>query len=293
MNEEDLERIVKAGEKENVSIDYKASEALNFDDKKQLKTGDHTLGAKHREELIRDVTALANAEGGRIIYGIKERTGGYPKCVDDGYDAGKTNADRIEQILITNIHPRIEGFSIMPVELKSKGRGSYAFVITIPKASAHAPHQADDKLYYKRHEATRMAMEDYEIRDMMRRSIEYGKRYAAAWDLAVEVRRLGTTAAARDGLGAHFMTRDQLRIAVSQDLRSAGIALVQLAKPLRSEVSELVIAIDEYNSIVETIDPGHQQLARISDRPRSKLHEIRSLCQTISAALQTILDREP
>jgi hypothetical protein len=293
MTEDDLERIVKAGEKENVSIEYKASEALNFDDKTKFTTGNKTLGADHREELIRDAAAMANSEGGRIIYGIKEKAGGFPEQVDGGYDARKTSADRIEQILVTNIHPRLEGFSISPIELTSKGNGLYAFVLTIPKASAHAPHQADDKLYYKRHEATRLIMDDYEIRDMMRRSIEFGKKYAAAWDLVVEVRRLMATAAARDGLGAHFMQRNQLAIAVSQDLRSAGVALVQLAKPLRNQVSELVMAVDEYNSIIETIDPGHQTLARISDQPRGKLREIRALGEVIAVALQAILDKEP
>ncbi len=73
--EAELDAIVAANGKENVSLDYKASEALNFGDKTALKDG-KPLGEKHREDLIRDVAAMANAEGGLIIYGIKERTGG-------------------------------------------------------------------------------------------------------------------------------------------------------------------------------------------------------------------------
>jgi predicted HTH transcriptional regulator len=189
-DENDLELVVQDKQKENVSIDYKASQALNFDDKKPLPKSNRTLGQKHREEMIRDVAAMANAAGGIIIYGIAEEDGGYPDHVDDGYDATKTNADRVEQILITNIHPRLEGLSIKPIELKPKGAGRFAFVLSIPQASLHAPHQADDKLYYKRHEATRMVMDDYEIRDMMRRSIEFGKKFGVARDLLMEVRRL-------------------------------------------------------------------------------------------------------
>src|SRR6266849_2369275 len=118
--EGDLDAIVAANEKENVSLDYKASEALNFGDGTSMRDG-RPLGEKHREDLIRDVAAMANAEGGLVIFGIKEKGGGYPKKVDDGIDLNVTNADRIEQILNTNIHPRVEGFFIKPVELKSKG----------------------------------------------------------------------------------------------------------------------------------------------------------------------------
>jgi hypothetical protein len=57
---------------------------------------------------------------------------------------------------------RLEGFFIRPIELKSKGQGTSAFVIVISKASAHAPHQSDDKLYHKRHDATKLVMDDYE-----------------------------------------------------------------------------------------------------------------------------------
>jgi hypothetical protein len=53
------------------------------------------------------------------------------------------------------------------------------------------------------------------------------------------------------------------------------------------------MAVDEYNSIIETIDPGHQTLARISDQPRGKLREIRALGEVIAVALQAILDKEP
>jgi Putative DNA-binding domain len=57
----------------SVTATYKASAALNFKDKTALKNGKGTLGDKHREELIRDVAAMANAEGGLIIYGIAKR----------------------------------------------------------------------------------------------------------------------------------------------------------------------------------------------------------------------------
>jgi predicted HTH transcriptional regulator len=256
-DENDLELVVQDKQKENVSIDYKASQALNFDDKKPLPKSNRTLGQKHREEMIRDVAAMANAAGGIIIYGIAEEDGGYPDHVDDGYDATKTNADRVEQILITNIHPRLEGLSIKPIELKSKV-GRFAFVLSIPQASLHAPHQADDKLYYKRHEATRMVMDDYEIRDMMRRSIEFGKKFGVARDLLMEVRRLIAAANERSKMPDGLVPKASLIIAVLNDLRASGVAVMSLRRVLRDRTVELVGAVDRYNSTIE-------QLSRVTE----------------------------
>jgi hypothetical protein len=70
--------------KGNTGLDYKASAALDLKDSRALTNRKGTLGDKHREDLIRDVAAMANAEGGLIIYGSAERAGGYPKHVDDG-----------------------------------------------------------------------------------------------------------------------------------------------------------------------------------------------------------------
>ena len=53
---------------------------------------------------------MANAEGELIIYGIAERTGGYPDHVDAGIDPGAVHADTVEQIILSNIHPRVEAF---------------------------------------------------------------------------------------------------------------------------------------------------------------------------------------
>ena len=291
--EEDLDLVVKANEKENINIDYKASEALNFDDKMKLNNSNRTLGQKHRDELIRDVAAIANAEGGIIIYGIEERTGGYPKRIDDGYDAKKTSADRIEQILVTNIHPRLEGFSIRPIELKSKGSNKFAFVLSIAKASTNVPHQADDKLYYKRHEATRMVMDDYEIRDMMRRSIEFGRKFGVARDLLMEIRRIIAAASERSQLGSDHMPRSRLTITISHDLRASGVSVMSLPRKLRDNAIELVNAVDRYNSVIETTDPGQREEARLTQPLRALLADAQRLGTTICDGILKVLKDEP
>lgn len=292
--EVDLDRVVKAGEKENTVLDYKASAALNLKDSKALTNQKGTLGDKHREDLIRDVAAMANAEGGLIIYGIAERTGGYPKHVDDGIDQGTVNADTIEQIILSNIHPRVEGFFIRAIELQSKGKGNYAYVISIPKAGKNGPHQSDDKIYYKRHDATKLAMNDNEVRDMIGRSLEFGKKFGIAWDLLVEMRRIVAAATGRSNVPAgDYLPRASLSIAVSNSLRSSGIAIMSLPQPLRAKAAQLVQTLDEYNSIIETVDPGQGEKARLNNLLREHLKTVVGSGSEICAGLLDVLKDEP
>jgi hypothetical protein len=147
----DLERLIIDGVKENLTLDYKASSALGKEN-------------KQRDELCKDVTAFANSAGGQIVYGVEEDKN-LPTKVDDGADPAITR-EWIEQVIGSRVQPRIEGLVITPIKL-AKGLG---FVLTIPQATSRAPHQAPDKEYYKRQNFQSSPMEDYEIRDTLRRA---------------------------------------------------------------------------------------------------------------------------
>ena len=264
-DESDLDLIVKSGQKETTTLDYKASVSLAFKDKKPLSDGKGTLGDKHRQDIIRDVASMANAEGGLIIYGIKEKKGGYPDHIDEGMDPRTVSAEQIEQIILTNINPRVEGLLVHRIDLTSKGKSNCTFVISVLKAEKNAPHQADDKVYYRRHDATKLKMEDNEIRDMIGRSLEFGRKFGAAWDLLVEVRRIVEAAEARSQIGEGVqMPRDRLKIEISPSLRSSGVALMALARPLRRKAAALIADIDQYNSSIDTADPGQRETARLT-----------------------------
>lgn len=291
--EADLLLVVNAGEKENISLDYKQSAALNFRDSAPRTDGRGTLGDKHRTEIIRDVAAMANAEGGKIIYGIKEKRGGYPKDIDDGYDP-TLQVDTIEQILHSNIHPRVEGLVIHPIELKSKGRGRRALVIEIPKASTKGPHQTPDWVYHKRRGSTTAPMEDNEVRDMMGRSIEFGKKFGIAFDLLIEIRQIFAASKVRREIGhGDYLPRTSLKISASNVLRTSGVAVMSLPKDLRQSTARLVNAIDEYNSVIEIADPGRREEARLTDPLRALLDEIIDLGDRIGHGLMQVLSDEP
>ena len=57
---EDLQRLIDEKLPESLTLDYKASPALN-------------KNSGGRAELVKDVTAFANSAGGQIIYGIPEK----------------------------------------------------------------------------------------------------------------------------------------------------------------------------------------------------------------------------
>jgi Putative DNA-binding domain len=147
---EDLQRLVDDEIQESLTLDYKASPALARDD-------------KQRDELCKDVSAFANSAGGQIIYGIEEKDS-KPIKVDDGSDLSR---EWIEQVIDSRVQPRLDGLVITPVPV---GSGRHAYVLTIPQASGRAPHQAPDKKYYKRQNFQSAPMEDYEIRDALRRA---------------------------------------------------------------------------------------------------------------------------
>jgi Putative DNA-binding domain len=147
----DLHRLIADGVAESLTLDYKASPSLGRD-------------SRQRDELCKDVTAFANSAGGQIVYGMEEDKN-LPTGLDDGADPS-ISKEWIEQVIDSRVQPRIDGLVITPIKL-AKGFG---FVLTIPQATSRAPHQAPDKKYYKRQNFQSVPMEDYEIRDTLRRA---------------------------------------------------------------------------------------------------------------------------
>lgn len=155
--EEDLLLMQDNKTQESLYLDFKGSRSLVNSD-----------GAK--KELSKDVSSFANSEGGDIVYGVSE-SGKSPSCfgsVDEGIDPSNITPEWVEQVLNSNIHSRIVGLRITPIELKINKPGRFVYVIHIPM-SYNAPHQASDKRYYKRFNFQSVAMEDYEIRDVRNR----------------------------------------------------------------------------------------------------------------------------
>jgi Putative DNA-binding domain len=152
--ESDLLELIATSTKESLTLDYKASEALAGSDSK-------------KNEISKDVSAIANSAGGTIIYGVVE-DGHVPINIDRGVDRSSISKEWLEQVINSKIQRRIDGIVVHEVELTISSPGRVAYVVTIPQ-STRAPHQASDKRFYKRFNFSSVPMEEYEIRDVSRR----------------------------------------------------------------------------------------------------------------------------
>jgi hypothetical protein len=150
-----LRRYITDKVEESLTLDYKAGGALDKDPKKKI-------------EVTKDVSAMANSAGGIIIYGLAEGKTKATKHLAKSFapiDRTTTSKETLEHY-ISNIRPKIDGIVIYSVSLSTRGN-NVAYVVVIPQGST--AHQAADKLYYKRHNFESIAMDDYEIRDVMGR----------------------------------------------------------------------------------------------------------------------------
>ncbi|REJ79344.1 MAG: hypothetical protein DWQ47_00975 [Acidobacteria bacterium] len=144
---------IKSGIEESLSLEYKSAEALGSSD-------------YQKKEITKDVSAMANAAGGMIVYGIRESSDSERKHLPERItpvNRSEFPREWLEQV-INSIRPRIEGIVINSVQLES-GENDVVYVVEIPQS--HTAHQASNHRYYKRFNFQSVPMEDYEIRDVM------------------------------------------------------------------------------------------------------------------------------
>jgi hypothetical protein len=146
---QDIDKLISTQTQESLHLDYKDSRAVD---------------KSKRAEISKDVSAFANSDGGAIIYGVIEQDH-LPVSRDSGVDQAHYTREWLEQVVNSNISPRLEGVQIIQIPV-SKNKSIY--VIGIPK-SFRGPHQAADKKYYKRFNFQSEPMEDYEINDIRSR----------------------------------------------------------------------------------------------------------------------------
>ena len=154
--ETELTGLIQNQVEENLRLDYKASDSLGKSDAK-------------KKEISIDVSAFANSDGGTIIYGIKEfdelDKRHLPEKIDP-VDRTVISKEWLEQVINSNIQPKIQGIIIKPIGL-STSANHVAYAVMIPKSNT--AHQANDKKYYRRYNFESVAMDDYEIRDVLSR----------------------------------------------------------------------------------------------------------------------------
>lgn len=148
-----LRGLIENQMEEDTHLEYKSAGAL-------AKQNDKT------SEISKDVSAMANSDGGILIYGIAEDENNrhLPKEIEP-INRKDFSKEWLAQIIQEKIQPRIDGVQIFPIALNNE---EIIYVVEIPKSST--AHQAADKKYYKRFNSISTAMYDYEIRDILNRA---------------------------------------------------------------------------------------------------------------------------
>jgi hypothetical protein len=277
--EDDLLSFIRNQVQESVSLDFKQSAALGKTDAK-------------KNEISKDVSAMANAQGGILIYGMVEKDH-IPTNLDSGVDCNLITKEWFESVIKSRIAPVIEQLAIKPIPL-SVATGMVAYAVEVGQATSRAPHQAYDHRYYKRYNFESAPMEDYEVRDAMRRSIEHGRKYAAAWDLNVEMQGLIEAITDRCKISeTEWLPRDRIKIVVPRSIRTAGQSIMTLDKPMRGQLAEVIRILDKYNLYLDTVDPGQRENARITIPLKAELRSAQTMNKSISEALRLIVEQAP
>lgn len=151
----DLQSLIDNEIEESTELEYKSSFA--------------TENPKWKNELAKDVSAMANANGGTIVYGIRQKEGGHGHAIPGELlpiPYTEMSKDKLSQVLSSIIQPIIDNIEITVIPKDENGG---FFIVEIPQSNT-AHQNRLTHLYYKRRNATIEVMEDYEIRDVMNRS---------------------------------------------------------------------------------------------------------------------------
>lgn len=150
-----VQRMISDGIEENLHLDYKAAGSL-------------AKVSQKRDEIVKDVTAFANSDGGVIIYGVQEFSGQERSHLPEKItpiNRADFSKEWLEQV-ISNAAPRIAGIRIHPITVPEE-ETMCLYVVEIPKGET--AHQASDCKYYRRYNFESVPMRDHELRDVMNR----------------------------------------------------------------------------------------------------------------------------
>ena len=133
-------------------IEARIEEGLTLEYKKELG---------YNTDIAKEVCALANSDGGNIIYGVDSND---RVPITLSWVRGDGIEERIQNVVATCIQPRLEGVRVCRYP-DPNDQEQAIFVVEVPK-SASMPHMSNDR-YYKRRGSTSTPMDHEEVRNAM------------------------------------------------------------------------------------------------------------------------------
>lgn len=144
---EKVKDLIKHKQEENLMLEFKSGMSIGRSD-------------KQKKEISISVSAMANSNGGTIIYGMTESD--HTATGLSFIDGNEFTKEWLEAVLSSNIFPLINDIIITPLRYGQDFAKSI-YVIEVPRSSI-APHMALDKRYYCRYNFRVIPMEEYQVR---------------------------------------------------------------------------------------------------------------------------------
>lgn len=149
LGQTDLETLVQEQVRERQTLEFKRDSYPRNDE-----------GTR---EMLRDISAMANAYGGDILLGVETVGDGVASGLV-GVPDGELEAQRIASSCLSNIEERIGGLAVWPVPISN---GNHVIVIRMPQ-SLRAPHIVTFKglnQFWIRHDRQKSPMSVHEVRE--------------------------------------------------------------------------------------------------------------------------------
>lgn len=165
VDEPALQRLVDSQVRESLVIEYKLTLPGKSD--------------KDKREYLRDVTAFANADGGDLLFGIRDDDGVAAELVGVTPDSMDTEIGRISDLVRDAIDPRIHGLNIRAVPLVA---GGHVVHVRVPR-SLDLPHMVqmgNYRQFWMRGPAGKYPMATADVRNAVMRT-ENWKERADQW----------------------------------------------------------------------------------------------------------------
>lgn len=152
IEEQDIQLLVDNEQKESVILEYKEN-VSNTD--------------KEKRELPKDISAMANTDGGFVIFGVKEEDSRASEIVGINKLIGKQPVEEwIENILISSIRPKV---LVKPKVIPISFNVDKVILVLQVSKSPHRPHMVTvggKNAYYKRHNYQSSYADEHEVRSM-------------------------------------------------------------------------------------------------------------------------------
>jgi Putative DNA-binding domain len=180
---QDFLHFLQQGVEEHQTLEYKPRGILVKQDNSIIKSS-NPRDLTGFAELAKSVAGFANAEGGLLVLGVREKPEKYKgevvKIRPGVISALPMNVTReiIENELLAKIQYPIEGITIVP--LRSSTRSShFIYLIDVPQ-SIRAPHRVNELYYFQRYNFSTREMKHFQIADM------FGRRLSPDLELGLQ-----------------------------------------------------------------------------------------------------------